>query len=147
QFRDGLVADEPIFGFGWSDADAVFELAWRNVQKLPPPIAQKIEVRNLYAYDDATQAKDSAAAPGWKTFGQRPLDADAAHPRGAMLGWALRSPLLSLSEGTRTLTLTLGLRGDGFAQADQVAFLTALGLGAANRSGEKLARALETALA
>jgi hypothetical protein len=147
QFRDGLVADEPIFGFGWSDADDLFELAWRNVQKLPPPIAQKIEVRNIYAYDDAAQVKDGAAAPGWKTFGQRPLDADATHPRGAMLGWALRSPLLSLSEGTRTLTLTLGLRGDGFAQADQVAFLTALGLGAADRSGDKLARALEAALA
>jgi hypothetical protein len=147
QFRDGLVTSEPSFGFGWSDAEALFELAWRNVQQLPEPIAQKIEVRNLYAYDDATQVKASAAAPGWKTLGQRPLGADATHPRGATLGWALRSPLLSLREGTRTLTLTLGLRGDGFAQAEQVAFLAALGLGATERSGDKLARALEAALA
>jgi hypothetical protein len=147
QFRDGLVAAQPILGFGWTDADDLFELAWRGVQQLPPPIAQQIEVRQLYAYDDATQIKDSPAAPGWKTFGQRPLDADATHPRGATLGWALRSPLLSLSEGKRTLTLTLGLRGAGFAQADQVAFLTALGLGAADRIGDKLARALEAALA
>jgi len=147
RFRDGLTTGHPIFGFDWSDADALFELAWRDVQKLPPPVAQRIGVHNLYAYDDATQVKDSAAAPGWKTFGKRPLDADATQPRGATLGWALRSPLLSLSEGTRTVTLTLGLRGDGFGQAEQVAFLVALKLGATDRSGEPLARALEAAFA
>lgn len=147
RFRDGLVTGEPMFGFGWTEADDVFEQAWRDVQQLATPIAQQIEIHNLYAYDDATQVKNSAAAPGWKTFGGRPPGADATQPRGAMLGWAVRSPLLSLSEGTRTITLTLGLRGDGFGQAEQAAFLAALGLGETERSGDRLARALETALA
>jgi hypothetical protein len=146
RFRDSLATSNPMLGFGWSDADARFELAWRDVLQLPPPIAQQIEVRNVYAYDDATQVKDSAAAPGWKTFGKRPL-ADATQPRGAALGCALRSPLLSLSEGTRTLTLTLGLRGDGFGAAEQGVFLAALGLGAADRSGAKLVAALQAVLA
>ena len=145
RFRDGLVTGPPMFGFDWSDADTLFELAWRDAQQLPVPIAQRIEVRNVYAYDDATQVKDSAAAPGWKPFGKRPL-ADATRPRGATLGCALRSPLLSLSEGTRTLTVTLGLRGDGFGPAEQAVFLAALGLGAADRSGDKLAGALQAAL-
>ena len=130
RFRDGLVTHHPIFGFDWSDADRLFELAWRHVEGLPEPIAQKIEVHNVYAYDDATQVKDGPAAPGWKTFGKPPVDPDENQPRGATLGWALRSPLLSLSEGQRTVTLTLGLCGDGFKPADQANFLAALGLGA-----------------
>ncbi|HEX7836235.1 MAG TPA: hypothetical protein VF469_02165, partial [Kofleriaceae bacterium] len=146
RFRDSLVTGNPMFGFGWSDADARFELAWRDVLQLPPPVAQRIEVHNVYAYDDATQVKDGPAAPGWKTFGKRPL-ADATQPRGATLGCALRSPLLSLSEGTRTVTLTLGLRADGFGPAEQGVFLAALGLGATDRSGDKLAGALQAALA
>ena len=146
RFRDALVTGQPMFGFGWSDADTLFELAWRDVLQLPPPIARRIEVHNVYAYDDATQVKDSATAPGWKTFGKRP-PADATQPRGATLGCALRSPLLSLSEGTRTLTVTMGLRGDGFGLAEQGVFLAALGLGAADRSGAKLAGALQAALA
>lgn len=147
RFRDGLVTGRPLFGFRWSDADTLFELAWRDVQKLPVPIARRIEVRNVYAYDDAMQVKDGAAAPGWKTFGRRPVAPDATQPRGATLGCALRSPLLSLSEGTRTLTLTLGLRGDGFGPAEQGVFLAALGLGAAEHSGDRLVAALRAMLA
>jgi hypothetical protein len=146
RFRDALATGQPMFGFDWSDADTLFELAWRDVQKLPVPVAQRIEVHNVYAYDDATQVKDGAAAPGWKTFGKRPL-ADASQPRGATLGCALRSPLLSLNEGTRTLTVTLGLRGDGFGTAEQGVLLAALGLGAGDRSGDKLIGALQAALA
>jgi hypothetical protein len=146
RFRAALAdPHQLLFGFGWSDADRLFELAWRHAQGLPEPIAQKIEVHNVYAYDDAKQAKD-AAALGWKTFGRTPEDADEQHPRGATLGWALRSPLLSLSEGTRTLTLTLGLRRDGFGQLEQAAFLTALGLTATDRAGAKLVGALQSAL-
>jgi len=142
QFRDGLAANRALVGFGWTDADRLFELAWRSVQALPAPVAQQIEVRNVYAFEDATQIKDGPAAPGWKTFGRRPLDPADPHARGAALGWALRSPLLSLAEGARALTLTLGLRA-GF---DPAGFLAALGLGAGDRSGDKLARALEAAL-
>ncbi|HEY8207153.1 MAG TPA: baseplate J/gp47 family protein [Myxococcaceae bacterium] len=142
RFRDGLETASPLSGFGWPDADRLFELAWRHIEGLPEPVAQKVEVRNVYAWADATQVKAGSTPSGWRTFGQRPTDADDQHPQGATLGWSLRSPLLSLSEGTRSLTLTLGLRKAGF---DGPTFLAALGLTPADRSGEKLARALEGA--
>jgi hypothetical protein len=144
RFRDELGTSHLLFGFDWTDADRLFEQAWRHIEGLPAPVAQKIEVHNIYAYEDATQVKDNAASPGWKPFGRLPLDPDDKHPHGAQLGWALRSPLLSLSEGQRTLTLTLGLRGEGFDQAE---FLAALGLGAGDRSGDQFARALEAVMA
>src|SRR5262249_18704290 len=117
QFRTGLAAGQPISGFGWNDADRLFERAWQHVLQLPDPVAQRIELHNVYAHGDATQVRDSATAPGWKTFGSRPATSDDQHPQGATLGWALRTPLLSLGEGTRTLTLTLGLRGEHFGLA------------------------------
>jgi len=145
RFRAGLDTAAPLSGFGWPDADRLFELAWRHVEGLPEPTAQKVELRNVYAYEDATQVKAPASGPSaWRTFGQRPPVADEQHPQGATLGWALRSPLLSLSEGTRTLTVTLGLVADGF---DGPTFLAALGLLPADRGGAKLAAALDAAFA
>jgi hypothetical protein len=145
-FRAALGAGPPMFGFGWADADRLFELAWRHVEARPDPVAQKIEVHNVYAYDDATLAKDDATASGWKTFGRAPLVSDDKHPLGAMLGWSLRSPLLALSEGQRTLTLTLGLRGDEFHKPEQADFLGALGRFADARPGDTLASQLNAAI-
>ncbi|MEZ4362932.1 MAG: baseplate J/gp47 family protein [Kofleriaceae bacterium] len=102
------------------------------------------EIRNVYAHEDATQIKGSPTASGWKPFGQPPIAPAPAHPRGAALGWALRSPRLALSEGTRTLTLTLALGRDG---GGTVGLLAALGLPADLREGEDLTEALEAALA
>ncbi|HEX8115161.1 MAG TPA: hypothetical protein VF516_45850, partial [Kofleriaceae bacterium] len=150
QFRDGLAAGQPISGFSWSDADRLFERAWHHVLQLPDPVAQRIELHNVHAHDDATQVRDRAAAPGWKTFGARPATADDQHPQGATLGWALRTPLLALGEGTRTLILTLGLRGEHFGKGEQDDFLRALGLvpaDPADRTEARLIAALQHALA
>lgn len=143
QFRDTLVNGKPLAGFDWTDADRLFELAWRGIQK-PPPVAQRVEVRNVYAYEDATQVKDNPAAPGWKPFGQRPIDPDSKQPRGAALGWALHSPLLALSEGERTLTVTLGLRPDGFEPSHLSAALIPR---PEDRTDARLISALKEALA
>ena len=83
RFRDGIAGNDPIYGFGWSDADRLFELASRDVQGLPEPVAQDIEIHNVYAYDDATQVRSSASANGWETFGGTP-GFDASKPAGAI---------------------------------------------------------------
>ncbi len=143
QFSDTLVKGKPLADFDWADADRLLELAWRGIQE-PPPVAQRVEVRNVYAHEDATLVKDNPAAPGWKPFGQRPIDPDRQHPRGAALGWALRSPLLALSEGERTLTVTLGLRPEGF---DPSHLSAALIPRPEDRSDARLISALAEALA
>jgi hypothetical protein len=125
RFREQLVAPGATRRFDWADVYQVLELALRYVDGMPEPVARKVEWRNLYAYDDArAQLDDAAASPRWKTFG-RPLIADELHPPAATLGWALRSPMLALSQGTRTLTLTLGLVAESF---DLTSFLGELGL-------------------
>ena len=44
-------------------------------------------------------------------------------PPPSLLGWAINSPLLAMSEGARTITLTLGFRPEQFDQAKLTAFL------------------------
>lgn len=143
RFRAALAGPAPALeAFGWADADRLFELAWRRRARLPEPVAERTEVRNVYAYEDATRVAAGTGDAGvWRTFGTRPTDAQKSEPLGAPVGWALRSPLLSLAEGRRALTLTIGLRSAGF---DRTAFLAALGLAESEGGGlrEKLAGAL-----
>ncbi len=107
--------------FGWPDAYRLFELAQRRLEGIAEPVAEKIEWHNLYAYEDATKVlADPERSTRWSTFGGRPVD--AATP-GAPMGFAVQSPLLSLSQGRRTITLTIGLEANGF---DRAAFLKEL---------------------
>lgn len=124
----------------WADAIRVLELAQRFVQALPEPVAQRVEWRNLHAFEDATTALAGDTSRAWKTFGHRP-PADEAHPPTATLGWALRAPALALSQGDRKLTLVFGLRA-----LHRPSFLRGLGLAPDERDAEKLRQALVDAL-
>jgi hypothetical protein len=138
RFRQALADGTSVAGFGWTEAERLFELAWRSITQLPEPIAQVVEVHNVYAYANATTVRDNES-PGWKTFGGRPAAVNAEEPRGAMLGWALRSPLLSLSEGARTITITFGLTAKSFKWS---VFRGHFGLRDEDRSGTRLTEAL-----
>ena len=102
----------------WDRVFKVLEVAQRNREKLPIPVAEKIEWLNLYPAVDAkmVEAKsvkpDDETLPRWKTFGEgQTVDAKESVP-AAVLGWAMASPLLELSEGKRTITLLLGFSAD-----------------------------------
>lgn len=142
RFRDQF--GDPDVGqlYTWADVYRVLELAQRYVESLPDPVARKVEWRNLYAYADATsQLDDAGASPRWKTFGGPPL-ADEQHPPAPLLGFGLRSPTLSLSQGTRTITLTLGLVDASF---ERETFLRELGIAPAEFDDEHLRAGLAAA--
>ena len=114
RFRQGLIDDELPVGQGWEDVDRAFEVAWRSVQALQVPVAERVTVKNIYAFEDATQAKVRSSTHGWRPFGQRPIDRGPETAQGASIGWAVTSPLLCLSEGRRKLTVTFGFGRSGF---------------------------------
>ena len=113
---------QPISADEWKRVYTLVELAQRRRENLGEPVAQQATWRNLYPLADATTAQVTlgvAAAtqtPHWRTFGQAPRLADRANPPPAALGWAISSPLLALSQGQRTITLTLGFQPEPFDQ-------------------------------
>jgi hypothetical protein len=98
----------------WERVYRIIEMAQRLREKLPEPVAQKVEWRNLHAASDATAVQVTAGVeadrqfPRWRTFGRAQTFAHTDSPPPPTFGWAVTSPLLALSEGKRTLTLTLG---------------------------------------
>ena len=109
------VADGRATAPDWPRVVHILEIAQRNRENFPEPIAETAEWRNLYPAVDARTVlaspttPDEDAAPRWKTFG-RGEQARAREPAPApIVGWALGSPLLALGEGQRTIVLTLGL--------------------------------------
>src|SRR5207342_1618018 len=84
------------------------------------PVAQQEVWLNLYPAADAralvvthgTAAEQTQLH--WKTFGQGQTSVRTASPPPAVLGWAISSPLLALSEGRRRITLTLGFQREQF---------------------------------
>ncbi|NVB43290.1 baseplate J/gp47 family protein [Pseudenhygromyxa sp. WMMC2535] len=107
---------------GWSDADRILELCWRNREGLELDAAERVSWRNLYAHEDVTALTvDSGAdTPRWKTFGQRRPAASVERVPAPVIGAALRSPLLELRSGVRRIDLTMGFEVEGFdlAQID-----------------------------
>jgi hypothetical protein len=102
----------------WEETYRIVELAQRV--RLGEPVAQKEEWLNLYPAEDATTVKVALAleaetdSPRWQTFGQGQPLAPQDSPPPAEFGWAISSPLLALSQGQRTITLTLGFGPDQF---------------------------------
>jgi hypothetical protein len=118
---DPLDAAPPYDSKQLDEIADILEVAMRN--RLGAPAAEREEWLYLYPAEDATavgsRRKLDAAqgSPQWATFGlPKPID-EAASPAPA-LGWAITSPLLALSEGSRTVTLTLGFRADQVSVAD-----------------------------
>jgi Baseplate J-like protein len=102
----------------WPRVYAVLETAQRNREGFQAPVAEKVEWRNLYPAPDARQvpaysgAPDVKALPRWKTFGRDMRGGSKEPEPQPASGWAIGSPLLALSEGTRSIVLTLGFASD-----------------------------------
>ena len=102
----------------WERAVQALEIAQRNRQNFKDPVAERVQWRNLYPAPDATAvlalavASPAQSPPRWKTFGRVDAPAATDPPPPAVLGWALASPLLMLSEGQRRVELTLGFAAD-----------------------------------
>ncbi len=102
----------------WDKTYRIVELAQRI--RLGEPVAQKEEWLNLYPAEDATTVRvdlgieTETSSPRWKTFGQAQPSVHKDSPPPTTFGWAISSPLLALSQGRRTITLTLGFGADPF---------------------------------
>ncbi len=112
----------------WSSIYVIVEVAQRNREGMTEPLAQRVDWLNIYAAADATTQivlgfEGSTDLPRWRTFGMPATDATPDNPPASLLGWAINSPLLAMSEGARTITLTLGFRPEQFDQAKLTAFL------------------------
>jgi hypothetical protein len=100
----------------WAAVASVLEVVQRRREHFEVPVAEKVEWRNLYPAADATAVRAQSTQPvaetlpRWKTFGRTDSTRDVVPP--ASFGWAIASPLLALSEGTRAIQLVLGLSSD-----------------------------------
>ena len=113
----GGVAAGTVVTPDWQRVASVLEIAQRNRENFQAPVAEKLEWFNLYPQADARSASVVAAAPGggvlprWKPFGAAGGQNLQPAP-DPNLGWAICSPLLTLSEGTRTIAIALGFAAD-----------------------------------
>ncbi len=112
----------------WSSIYGIVEVAQRNREGMAEPVAQRVDWLNIYPAGDATTQlvvgfEGSTDLPRWRTFGMPAAAATPDAPPASLLGWAINSPLLAMSEGARTITLTLGFRPEQFDQAKLTAFL------------------------
>ncbi|MCS5691142.1 hypothetical protein NZK33_03970 [Cyanobium sp. FGCU-6] len=97
--------------FDWPEVLVVLESAQRRIAGVADPEPRTVEWRTLeLALDPRAQRLGSGR---WPTFGRRSAQIKEQPPEPA-LGFALLSPLLNLSQGERTLALTLGFATEGF---------------------------------
>ena len=100
----------------WDRVYRIVEIAQRVRERSGEPVAQQEVWLNLYPAADATAVVatlSTEAEPDqrrWKTFGQGQTSVRTASPPPTVLGWAISSPLLALSEGRRRITLTMGFQ-------------------------------------
>lgn len=111
-----------ISGEDWDRVYHIVDAAQRNRESLPEPVARKEEWLNIYPNENAPSVRTSLGGTVeldcWKTFGQKlPEALKVGSSPPPVLGWAVGSPLLSLSGGKRTITLTLGFLPGGFDRA------------------------------
>nr|VFK36498.1 MAG: Baseplate J-like protein [Candidatus Kentron sp. SD]VFK77818.1 MAG: Baseplate J-like protein [Candidatus Kentron sp. SD] len=121
---DAVADESTVSAEDWARAYRIVELAWRIREKLPKPVARKTEWLNLYPAADATKVTAPGAIadednPHWRTFGRAKAETESATPPAGVFGWAMGSPLLSLSQGQRAITLTLGFDPDKY-QEDEI---------------------------
>jgi len=100
--------------FDWPDVLVVLESAQRRIAGVADPEPRTVEWRTLEAALDPRAQRPEAGR--WPTFGRR-LPRTKEQPPEPALGFALLSPLLHLSQGERTLALTLGFATEGFDRA------------------------------
>lgn len=96
----------------WARLIAVLEVAQRNRENFVPAPPQQVQWRWLHALADARQGQGADGdPPRWKPFGRVPPARIDAPPE-PLLGCAVASPLLWLSEGQRVVQWWLGCDGD-----------------------------------
>ncbi|MEZ4731473.1 MAG: baseplate J/gp47 family protein [Caldilineaceae bacterium] len=117
QINDQVQTGQPIDDATWARVYTIVELAQRGRPHFGEPVAQRVEWRNLYAAADATAVRAALGLatdsmhPRWRTFGQTPSAVTPDDQMPTTVGWAITSPLLALSQGQRTITLTLVFQG------------------------------------
>jgi hypothetical protein len=110
--------DEDISDADWERVYGIVERVQRAW--LDEPVARKETWLNLHPAEDATANRveldiaGDAAHPRWKTFGRALPSDDKDDPPPAAFGWAISSPILALSQGQRTITLTAVFEADPF---------------------------------
>lgn len=108
----------------WDRVCSILEVAQSN--RIGLPAAQKVEWLNMYPAQDATAVGprrapvEQQASSRWAPFGVAPAAVEDAPP-APVLGWAISSPLLSLSQGERVITLTLAFGSVEPTGVDQTA--------------------------
>ena len=100
--------------FDWPDVLVVLEAAQRRIGGVADPEPRTVEWRTLEAASDARAQRLESGR--WPTFGRRSVQTKE-HPPEPNLGFGLLSPLLHLSQGERTLGVTLGFATEGFDRA------------------------------
>ena len=93
----------------WNSVYRIVEIAQRIREGRGEPVAPQEVWLNLYPAAEATALvvthgiAAEQAQLHWKTFGQGQTSVPKASPPPGVLGWAISSPLLALSEGQRRI--------------------------------------------
>lgn len=108
--------------FDWSDVLVVLETLQRRIGGVKDPEPMKREWRNIEAAVDPRAKRLESGR--WPTFGLRSPQRRNLEPE-PLIGFALLTPRLNLTEGKRTLVITLGFALEVF---DRDRLLKRLGL-------------------
>ena len=106
----------------WNNVYNILERAQSRKRGVQTGRAELEKWDNLYAAADATgvqvrlDAQGEVDTPRWRTFGEG-YSGDPTRTVPGNIGFAIASPLLALSEGTRTVTLTMSFRAEKFDKA------------------------------
>lgn len=105
----------------WDNVYAILESAQRRKRKWCDSSAEIENWENIYVSDDATkvlvhqEAEEKDITPSWRTFGKGySSDDKTILTVPGDIGFAITSPLLSLAEGIRTITLTIEFNKENF---------------------------------
>ncbi len=103
-------AGQELSSTEWEDVAESLAFAQRARVSEDQAGPRKLRWLNLHGWLDArsVQSQTGVGGSAWKTFGRVPSQTRDVVPV-TDIGWAFSSPLLLLTEGTRTITLTLSL--------------------------------------
>jgi hypothetical protein len=104
----------------WENIYDILEQAQRRKRKWEAPRTKVEKWENVYVAADARQVQVQVGAgggsdsPRWRTFGEGYHQDGPIRTLPGNIGFAITSPLLTLAEGERIVTLTLDFNKDGF---------------------------------